>query len=279
MHQSKVLTRRHADLSVVTATGSQVQSQASAQVRSGGHTVRRSAARKSTSASAFPVKKRGSGKKPEGSSRKKPKFVSEEDLDTSLASAISELPSVHRSGEVIDYNNVNLIFQKFFTDCQDAFIFDDPQKKTELDVMRLHNAPPHWMIRAFEPKGMEELKNYLMNMPDRSQKQTLCVMPKLDFKPKDLSEMMECDFHIINGQHSVAASQAMSQRPSGKTSGLGNASSYGRRTMTSCGRYLHSTIGSTTWRHSNQLGRQTSLRQEPSGRNTADPFQNIRQPG
>jgi hypothetical protein len=155
------------------------------------------------------VKNRGSAKKQEPTSRKKPKIILEEDLDSSLASAISELPSTHRSGEVIDYNNVNLIYQKFFTDCQDAFVFDDPHKKTELDVMRLHNAPPDWTIRAFEPRGMEDLKKYLMNMPDRMQKQTLCVMPKMDFKPKDLSEMTDCDFHIINAQHSVAASKAM----------------------------------------------------------------------
>jgi hypothetical protein len=75
--------------------------------------------------------------------------------------------------------------------------------------MRLHNAPDDWTIRAFEQRGMEELKTFLMNMPDRTQKQTLCVMPKLDFKPKDLSEMTECDFYIINGQHSVAASKSM----------------------------------------------------------------------
>ena len=155
------------------------------------------------------MKKRAPARKQETTPRKKAKHVSEEDLDTSLAFAISELPAAHRSGEVIDYNNVNLIFQKFFTDCQDAFVFDDPRQKTELDVMRLHNAPPEWTIRAFEPRGMEELKTYLMNMPDRSQKQTLCVMPKLDFKPKDLNDMADCDFHIINGQHSVAASKAM----------------------------------------------------------------------
>ena len=52
--------------------------------------------------------------------------------------------------------------------------------------MRLVNASDAWTIRAFEERGMEDLKTYLMNMPDRTQKQTLCVMPKLDYKPKDL---------------------------------------------------------------------------------------------
>ena len=78
-----------------------------------------------------------------------------------------------------------------------------------LDVMRLANAPDAWTIRAFEERGMEDLKTYLMNMPNRTQKQTLCVMPMLVYKPKDLEEMAECNFYIISGQHSVAASKSM----------------------------------------------------------------------
>src|SRR5579875_3180447 len=56
---------------------------------------------------------------------------------------------------------------------------------------------------------MQELMNFLINMPDRSQKQTLCVMPDLPTKPTTVDEMQECNFWIINGQHSVAASKAM----------------------------------------------------------------------
>ena len=50
---------------------------------------------------------------------------------------------------------------------------------------------------------------YLMKIPNRTQKQTLCVIPKLDYKPKDLEEMAECNFYIINCQHSIAASKSM----------------------------------------------------------------------
>ena len=59
---------------------------------------------------------------------------------------------------------------------------------------------------------MEDLKTYLMNMLDRMQKQMLCVMPKLDYKPKDLEEMAECNFHIINGQYNIVASKFMIAR-------------------------------------------------------------------
>ena len=56
---------------------------------------------------------------------------------------------------------------------------------------------------------MDDLKTYLTNMPDRMQKQTLYVMPKLDYKPKDLEEMADCEFYIISSQHSVAVSKSM----------------------------------------------------------------------
>ena len=56
---------------------------------------------------------------------------------------------------------------------------------------------------------MEDFKKYLMNMTDRTQKQTLCIMPKLDYKPKDLEEMADYEFYIINGQHNVAVSKSM----------------------------------------------------------------------
>ena len=59
--------------------------------------------------------------------------------------------------------------------------------------MRLVNAPDAWTIWAFEERGMEDLKTYLMNMLDRTRKQTLCVMPKLDYKRKDLKEMADCE--------------------------------------------------------------------------------------
>ena len=148
---------------------------------------------KSPAASASPSKKRAPGPKTDATrGSKKNKLLFEEELSTSLALAMFELREAAHHGEMIDYNNVNIIFQKFFTECQDAFVFNDPRQKTELDVIRLVNAPNAWTIRAFEERGMKDLKTYFMNKPDRTQKQTLCVMPKLDYKPKDLEEMADC---------------------------------------------------------------------------------------
>ena len=204
----KIFQRQLANVSGLTVAASQEQSQASAQVRSAGQTTRRSAVRKSTSASASPAKKRASAKKSDPSAAKKQKLAAKEEADSSYETAILELPGVDNL-EAIDYSNANLVFQQFFKECQDAFVFDPPTLKTELDVMRLFEAPEDWTIRAFENKGKQEIKKLMINMPDKSQKQTLCVMPKLDIKPTCLEDIRACDFWIINGQHSVAASKEM----------------------------------------------------------------------
>ena len=73
---------------------------------------------KSPAASTLPSKKRAPRQKADvARGSKKNKLLSEEELSTSLASAMSELPETARNGEVIDKNNVNVIFQKFFTEC------------------------------------------------------------------------------------------------------------------------------------------------------------------
>ena len=52
--------------------------------------------------------------------------------------------------------------------------------------------------------------NYLLNIPDKSTKQTLCVMPiGLSKKPIEWKEIKDGDFYIINKQHSVEASKFM----------------------------------------------------------------------
>ena len=119
-----------------------------------------------------------------------------------------ELPGIDNL-EAIDYSNANLVFQQFFKECQNAFVFDPPTTKTDLDVMRLLESPEDWTIRTFENKGKKEIKKLMINMPDKSQKKSLCGMPKLNVKPTSLEDMRACDFWIIKGQHSVAASREM----------------------------------------------------------------------
>jgi hypothetical protein len=205
----KVASRaRLVESSGVTQVHSQEPSQASAPGRTSRARVTRSSMREPAPAS--PQKKRATSKTTESSAKKKSKLLTEEELSNNISSALSELPQAVGAAAPEDYSNVQHIYQKFWTDCQDAFIFDDPEKKTELDVQKLKNAPLEWTIRAFEQRGMEELLKYYMWMPDKSQKQTLCVMPMTEFKPQSLSDIPDdCEYWIINGQHSVAASLAM----------------------------------------------------------------------
>ena len=139
---------------------------------------------------------------------KKSKLISEEDLATCLNSAVEALPKEHKVGEAFNFDNANQIYQNFFSECQDAFVFktEGQPKKILVDVTKCKNAPVEWMIRAYEKHGMEEMKNYLINMPDRTQKQTLCVMPNTNYRPKDEHDLKGCDYFFINGQHNVAAS-------------------------------------------------------------------------
>ena len=139
--KAKVTRPRKGPLgSGVTGIRSQVHSQASTQVQSCIQIGSRSYSQKSLAAFALPSKKRALVTKANAAPRsKKNKLLSEEELSTNLASAMSELPKAPRIGKVIDYNNVNIIFQKFFTEYQNAFVFNDLWQKMELDVMRLVN--------------------------------------------------------------------------------------------------------------------------------------------
>ena len=77
----------------VTGTGSQVHSQASIQVQTGVQRANQRNVQKFPAASASPSKKRAPGPKADtAQGSKKNKLLSEEELSTSLASAMSELP-------------------------------------------------------------------------------------------------------------------------------------------------------------------------------------------
>lgn len=196
----------------LTATGSPVQSRTSNRVQPATPRPQTTAGHSSGSpATSTPGKKRTpSTRKSAEVAQKKNKLISEEEAATSINDALKSIPMAVDKVEDIDYNNANVIYQKFFSDCQDAFVFENkPHTKIEIDTMKMKNAPVEWTIRALEKRGQTSLLNYLINLPDRSQKQTLCVMPDLPEKPTSEAELIDCEFWIINGQHSVAASKMM----------------------------------------------------------------------
>ena len=110
MEKVKVTTLRKGPIaSGVTATKSQVQSEASTRLQSGIHIGSQSNPLKSLATK--PIKKHALATIADAASKtKNSKVLSEEELSTSLASTIFNLPQIIQVGEVIDYNNVNVIF-------------------------------------------------------------------------------------------------------------------------------------------------------------------------
>jgi hypothetical protein len=71
------------------------------------------------------------------------------------------------------------------------------------------------VVRACEMKIVQGLKQFLTEMGDINQRQTICLTPcieegmLLQKKPESWDEIKDGMFLIINGQHSVAASKQL----------------------------------------------------------------------
>ena len=143
---------------------------------------------------------------PSGSQRKRANVQGP--AEASTASAIMQVPAELEPSQEFDYAEIANIYNKFWTGCQSCFVFG-VEEKHDVHIDQLERAPTDWTVRAYEEHGMEKLRHYLINMPDRSTKQTLCIMPQMKEKPTSFQEIEDGSFWIINGQHSVEASRSM----------------------------------------------------------------------
>ena len=125
-----------------------------------------------------------------------------------MASAITQVPSELEPGQEFDYVEIANIYNKFRMECQSCFVFG-VDKKHEVNIDQLELALEDWTVRAYEEHGMEKLRHYLINMSDRSIRQTLYIMPQTKEKPTSFRDIEDRNFWIINGQHSVEASKTM----------------------------------------------------------------------
>ena len=71
-------------------------------------------------------------------------------------------------------------------------------EKHEVHIDQLERAPADWTVRAYEEHGIEKLCHYLINMPDRSIRQTLCIMPQMKERPTFFCEIEDGNFWTIN---------------------------------------------------------------------------------
>ena len=78
-----------------------------------------------------------------------------------------------------------------------------------MHIDQLEHAPMDWTIQAYEEHDMEKLRHYLINMPNMTTRQTLCIMRQTKERPTSFGEIEDGNFWIINGQHNVEVSKTM----------------------------------------------------------------------
>ena len=126
----------------------------------------------------------------------------------SYADEMASIPHSGATDKRPDYEEVSRVYKSFWTTCEDAYLFKLDDK--EIDISQLVEPPATFNIRSKENRIVKELVNWLLNMPDKSTRQTLCVMPVgFNEKPTEWKDIEKGNFYIINGQHSVEASKWM----------------------------------------------------------------------
>ena len=129
--------------------------------------------------------------------------------EPSYADQMASIPHSGATDKKPDYEEVRRVYKSFWTTCQDAYLFKLDDKK-EIDILQLVEPLATFNIRSKENQIVKELVNWLLNMPDKSTRQTLCVMPvSFNEKPTEWKDVENGKFYIINGQHSMEASKWM----------------------------------------------------------------------
>ena len=144
--------------------------------------------------------------------KKVPVVKTSEVSEVAEPSYVDEMASIPHSGATEkrpDYEEVSRVYKSFWTICEDAYLFKLDDRK-EIDISQLVEPPATFNIRSKENRIVKELVNWLLNMPDKSTRQTLCVMPVgFNEKPTEWNDIEKGKFYIINGQLSVEASKWM----------------------------------------------------------------------
>ena len=102
--------------------------------------------------------------------------------EASTASALTEVPVELEDGDEADLEVIKKIYEKFWMECQRCFIFEI-NEKWEVRIDQLDFALLDWTIRAYKERRMEQMCHYFLNMPDRTAKQIICVMPQSAERP------------------------------------------------------------------------------------------------
>jgi hypothetical protein len=157
-----------------------------------------------------------------GSSRKRPRI---DTPATSSGSALTNISTASRGSEqVIDYHKAAKTQENFLLHCQDCYPFGVDETFTiNIEQMIVAQDAKHKqdavVVRACEMKIVQGLKQFLTEMGDINQRQTICLTPcteegvLLPKKPESWAKIKDGMFLIINGQHSITASKLLQQSP------------------------------------------------------------------
>jgi hypothetical protein len=151
-----------------------------------------------------------------GSLRKRPR---RETPGTSSGSALTNINTGSRGTEVvIDYHKAAKTQENFLLHCQDCYPFGVDETftvniKQMIVVQDAKYKQDAVVVRACEMRIVQGLKQFLTEMGDINQRQTICLTPcteegvLLRKKPESWDEIKNGMLLIINGQHSVTASK------------------------------------------------------------------------
>ena len=126
---------------------------------------------------------------PKAQPKKIPVVKTSEVSEVAEPSYADEMASIPHSGAIdkrLDYKEVSRVYKSFWTTCENAYLFKLDDKK-EIDISQLVEPPATFNIRSKENRIVKELVNWLLNMPDKSTRRTLCVMP-VAFNEKPIVE-------------------------------------------------------------------------------------------
>ena len=127
--------------------------------------------------------------------------------ELSYAYEMASIPHSGATDKKLDYEEVSRVYKSLWTTCKVSYLFKLDDKK-EIDILQLVEPPATFNIQSKENRIVKELVNWLLNMPKKSTRQTLCVMPVgFNEKPTEWKDIEKGNFFIINGQHGVEASK------------------------------------------------------------------------
>ena len=167
---------------------------------------------------AEPKRKDGPHSQGEESTRKRRKTLSGQTGGTdSSASALTTL-SVEISPtpeQKPDYERFAIIQQKFWAKHEECFL-------NNFGTIKIHTqqciiAKDEYVIRTLQRDIVDAVKNELIQLIDVKQRQKVCLTPidlkhqLLKKKPEKWDDIKNGRFMIINGQHSITASQELQQ--------------------------------------------------------------------